>query len=76
LENRTRDTPLQGVYIPRFDQISVLGSYTLIFASMGVKFGVGEGTLGLVLRAKFHPPSISATCHPCVVKIAHSHVGL
>jgi len=55
-ENRTRDTPLWGVYIPHFCEISVktsiLGSYTLVVAPMGVKFGVGFGRL---LHAKFHP---------------------
>jgi len=39
---------MRGVYIPHFDQISViisvLGSYTLIVALMGVKFGTEEGT--------------------------------
>jgi len=38
-ENSARDTPLQGGYIPDFDQISVkisvLGSYTLIVEPMG-----------------------------------------
>jgi len=54
-ETRAKDTPLRalrGVYIPHFDQISVkisvLGSYTLIVAPMGVKFDVEEGTS--------HPP--------------------
>ena len=41
-ENRPRDTPLWGVYIPHFDEISVkislLGCYTLIVAPIGVKF--------------------------------------
>ena len=52
--------PLWGVYIPYFDQISVkilvLGSYTLIVAPMGVKFGTEERTKGdgSLLRAKFH----------------------
>jgi len=50
--------------IAYFDQISVkisvLGSYTIIVASMGVKFGTEEGTLGpllcrSLLCAKFHP---------------------
>ena len=40
--------PLRGVYIPHFDQISVkisvLGSYTLTVAPMGVKCGMEEGT--------------------------------
>ena len=44
-ENHARDTPLQSVYIPKFGKISVKfsvisGSYTLIVAPMGVKFGV------------------------------------
>jgi len=50
-ENRASDTPLRGAYIPHFDQISVkisvLGSYILIIAPMGVKFGMED--------AKFHP---------------------
>jgi len=49
-ENRARDTPLRGVCIPHFNQISVKkfqfwGSYTLIVALMGVKFGTEEGPL-------------------------------
>jgi len=47
-ENCARGAPLWGVYIPHFDQISVkisvLGSYTLTVAPMGVKFGTKEGT--------------------------------
>ena len=47
-ENRARDTPLWGIYIPHFDQmsvkISVWGSHTLIVAQTGVKFGMEEGT--------------------------------
>jgi len=31
------------------------GSYTLVVAPMGVKFGTEEGTEGPLLRAKFHP---------------------
>jgi len=51
--------PLLGVSIPHFGQISVkkiqfCGSYTLIVAPMGVKFGTEKGTLGSLLRAKFH----------------------
>jgi len=57
-ENRARDMPLRGVYIPHFDQISVknsvLGSYTLIVAPMGLKYGTVEGTKSPVLHAKFH----------------------
>jgi len=49
-----------GVYIHKFGKISVkisvLGSYTLIVAPMGVKFGVEEWT------------PISAMCHPCGAK--------
>jgi len=38
--NRARDTPLRGVYISHFDQISLIkfqfwGSYTIIVAAMG-----------------------------------------
>jgi len=47
--NCARDTPLRGVYIPYFDQISVkisvLWYYTLVVAPMGVKFGTEEGTI-------------------------------
>jgi len=48
-ENRARDTPLRGFYIPHFDQISVrilvLGVlYAPIVAPMRVKFGVEEET--------------------------------
>jgi len=60
--------PLWGVYIPHFGQIwvkiSILGSYTVVVAPMGVKFGVKEGMEDL--HAKFHP--IDATCRPCGVK--------
>jgi len=56
-ENRARDAPLRGVYIRDFGQIrvkiSILGSYTLVVAPMGVKFGMEEGTF--LLHAKFHP---------------------
>ena len=58
-KNRARNTPVWGVYIPHFDQISakisVLGSYHLIVAPMGVKFGMEEGTEDPLLHAKFHP---------------------
>jgi len=47
-ENLARNTPLRCIYILHFGQIlvkiSVLVSYTLIFAPMGVKFGTEEGT--------------------------------
>ena len=39
-ENRARNAPLLGVYIPHYDKISVknfCGSYTLIVGQMGVK---------------------------------------
>jgi len=69
-DNHGRDTLLRGVYILHFDQISVkisvLGSYTLIVAPMGVKYGTEERTKGLLLRAKFHP--IGAKCCPCGAK--------
>jgi len=65
-----RDRPLPGVYIPYFDQISVkisvMGSYNLVVAPNGLKFGMEEGTRSLLLRAKFHP--INATCRPCGAK--------
>jgi len=45
--NRTRDTPLRGVYIPHFDQISVKKfSFGVLFPNRctgGVKFGMEEG---------------------------------
>jgi len=66
-KNRARDTPLWGIYIPYFDQISVKisvwGSYTLIVAPIGVKFSMEEGTLS---RPNFTP--IGATCRPCGAK--------
>jgi len=58
-ENRARDTPLRGVYIPHFDQISVkisvLGVLCPYCCTNGVKFGMEEGTFGSLLHAKFHP---------------------
>jgi len=69
-ENRARDTPLRGVYIPHFGQIwvqiSILGSYTLVVAPMGVKFGMEEGTFGPSSMPNFTP--IGATCRPCGAK--------
>jgi len=60
---------LRGVCIPHCDEIAVktlvLGSYTLIFAPIGVKFGVDERKV-LFLHAKCHP--IGATCRPCGAK--------
>jgi len=58
-ENRARDTPLRGRLYSTFrSNLSKnfnLGSYTLVVAPMEVKFGTEEGTLGPLLRAKFHP---------------------
>jgi len=55
------DAPLRGVYISHFDQISVkisvLGSYTLVVAQMGAKFGTEKGSV-----PNFIP--IGATCRP------------
>jgi len=57
-ENRARDTPLWGVYIPHFGQISVkikvFGVLHPCRCTVGVKFGVEEGTLGPLLHAN-HP---------------------
>jgi len=57
-ENCARDTPLRGVYIPYFDQISakisVLGVLYPYRCTDGVKFGVEEWTFGPFLHAKFH----------------------
>ena len=48
------DTPLRGIYIPHFDKISVKisvwGSYTLIVAPMGVKFGTEDGTVTFLVN--------------------------
>jgi len=64
------DMPLWGVYIPLFDQISVkisvLGSYTLMVAPIGVKFGMEEGILVPSSMPNFTP--IGATCRPCGAK--------
>jgi len=53
-ENRARDTPLRGVYIPHFGQIwvkiSVLGVLHPYRCTDGVRFGMGP-----FLHAKFHP---------------------
>jgi len=65
-EHRARDTPLRGVYIPHFGQIrvkiSVFGSYTLVVAPMGVKFGIEDPSS----MPNFTP--IGATCCPCGAK--------
>jgi len=52
-ENRARDTPLRGVYIQHFDQISKNFSFGVLYpkhctdgveiARMGLKFGMGKG---------------------------------
>jgi len=58
-----------GVYVPHFDQIlvkiSVLGVLYRNCCTDG-KFGTEEGTIGSLLRAKFHP--IGANCRPCGAK--------
>jgi len=67
-ENCARNVPLQGVYIVKFNKISVKfsvfwGSYTPIVAPMGVKFGTEEWTEAI---PNFIPNS--ATCLSCGVK--------
>ena len=59
-ENRARDTPLRGVYIPDFCQIwvkiSILGVlHHCRCADWGEIWHVGGGTFGPLLHAKFHP---------------------
>jgi len=59
------DTPLQGVYIPKFRKISAK------FSVLGVLYlyrctDWREIWQGGVNRAKFHP--IGATCRPCGAK--------
>jgi len=66
--------PLRGVHIPNFGQISVKislwGSYTLIIAPMGVKFGTEEWTYQIITvhssESNFTP--IGGTCRPCGAK--------
>ena len=72
-ENRLRDTPLRGVYIPKFGKIlvtfsvfGVLHLYTLIVAPTGVKFGMKEWIKGPLFHAKFHPNGV--TCRRCGAK--------
>jgi len=72
-ENRARDTPLQGIYIPHFDQISVkkiqfCGSYALIVAPMEVKFGLEEGRGPSIPSSVRNFTPIGATCRPCGAK--------
>jgi len=54
-ENCARDTPLRAfifhILVKSQQKFQFLGSYTLIVAPMGVKFGTEEGTF----RPKFHP---------------------
>jgi len=64
-KNHAKDTPLRGVYVPHFGQISVKifqfwWSYTLIVAPMRVKFNTEASV------PNFTP--IRATCRPCEVK--------
>jgi len=67
-ENCARDTPLRGVYIPHFDQISVktsvLGVLHPYCCTDGGEIWHGGGTF--LLCAKFHP--IGAMCRPCGAK--------
>ena len=70
-------TPLLGVYIPHFDQISVKVSvldfsYTPVIAPMGVKFGTVEGTFGPFLNAKFH----SHRCNVLLCGAKNLRIGL
>jgi len=63
-ENRARDVPLWGVYIPHFDQISVkisvLGVLYLYRCTNGVEFGTEEGMT-------FGPPPCQISPHRCNV---------
>ena len=58
-EYRTRDTPLWGIYIPQFDQISVIISVLgLLYSNRctdGGEIWHGGGDQGHLLHAKFHP---------------------
>jgi len=64
-ENRTRDSPLSGVYIPHSVKseykFQFWGSYTLVVAPMWVKFSVD----GPLLHANFHS-------HRCNVSLLRS----
>jgi len=68
-ENLARDTPC-GAFIFHVlsnlsKKIQFLGSYTLVVAPMGVKFGTEEGTLPSYVP-NFTP--IDAMCGPCGAK--------
>jgi len=60
--------------MPHFDEISVkisvLGSYTLTVAPMGMKFAVEVGTLkeGNAVPSTLNFIPIGATCHSCGAK--------
>jgi len=62
-ENGTSDTPMRGVYIPHFvksqQKFKFWGSYTLIVAPMGGKFGTEKGTSSVL-----NFTSMGATCRP------------
>jgi len=66
-ENRARDTPLRGIYIPKFSKISVKISVLEVLypyrCTDGVKFGMEEWTSSM---PNFTP--IGATCRPCRAK--------
>jgi len=73
-ENRARDMPLRGVYIPHFDQISVKISVSGVLypyrCTDGVKFGTKEGSSLSTHRAEFHSHRRNLTtgafrCAPC-----------
>jgi len=67
--NRARDTPLRGfifhILVKTEYKFQFLGSYTLVVASMGVKFGSEEGT---VPSSEPNFTAIGATCRPCGAK--------
>jgi len=60
-ENRARDTPLWGVYIPKIGQISVK------FSVFGVLYIIPSVHLSV---SNFTP--IGATCLPCRAKKPHN----
>ena len=66
-ENRARDTPMRGVYIPHFDQISVsvLGVLYIYRCTDGGLIW-HRGDLRSILHANFYP--VGATCRPCGAK--------
>ena len=61
-ENRARDTPLRGVYIPHFDQISVkISVLGLLYPNRCTDWGEiwhGGGDLGSPPPCQISPPSV------------------